>query len=112
MGLPSITRFHFRSLINFTPCGLCRSSLFLSFWLLSSLCRGSVQNLSCDPEQSEGFPTDPRQCGDESGNDTENKYSISEALRSLPQGSSHYALPTFFRRTLSNSSGDLFASIS
>src|SRR4030042_5029124 len=55
MGLPSITRFHFRSLINFTPCGLCRSSLFLSFWLLSSLCRGSVQNLSCDSEQSEGF---------------------------------------------------------
>jgi len=42
-------------LINFTPCDLCRSSLFLSFWLLSSLCRGSVQNLSCDPEQSEGF---------------------------------------------------------
>jgi len=34
-------------LINFTPCDLCRSSLFLSFWL--------VQNLSCDPEQSEGF---------------------------------------------------------
>jgi hypothetical protein len=53
---------------NFTPCGLCRSSLFLSFWL--------VQNLSCDPEQSEGFPT--------SGNDTENKYLIPDALQSLP----------------------------
>ena len=39
-----------------------------------------VQNLSCDPKQSEGFPT--------SGNDTENKHSISDALRSLPQGSS------------------------
>jgi len=46
--------------------------LFVSFWL--------VQNLSCDPEQSEGFPI--------SGKDTENKYSISDALRSLPQGSS------------------------
>jgi len=30
------------------------------------------------PNKSEGFPT--------SGNDTENKYSISDALRSLPQG--------------------------
>src|SRR4030042_3986200 len=87
MGLPSITRFHFRSLINFTPCGLFLSSLFLSFWLLSSLCRGSVQNLSCDPEQSEGFPT--------SGNDTENKYSISDALRSLPQGSSLTSLSLY-----------------
>src|SRR4030043_576263 len=34
------------------------------------------------PNKSEGFPT--------SGNDTENKYSISDALRSLPQGSSLY----------------------
>jgi len=68
--------------INITPCGLCRSSLFLSFWL--------VQNLSCDPEQSEGFPT--------SGNDTENKYSISDALRFLPQGSSFvsFYLEDFF----------------
>jgi len=32
------------------------------------------------PNKSEGFPT--------SGNDTENKYSISDALRSLLQGSS------------------------
>jgi hypothetical protein len=23
--------------INFTPCGLCRSSLFLSFWLVQNL---------------------------------------------------------------------------
>jgi hypothetical protein len=41
-------------LINFTPCGLCRSSLFLSFWL--------VQNLSCDPEHSEGFRTSGNEC--------------------------------------------------
>ena len=73
--------------INCTPCGICRSSLFLSYWLLSSLCRGSVQNLSCDLEQSEGFPT--------SGNDTGNKYSISDALRSLPQGSSLSSLSLY-----------------
>src|SRR4030066_316330 len=34
--------------IKFTPCSLCRSSLFLSFWL--------VQNLSCDPEQVGRIP--------------------------------------------------------
>ena len=34
-------------LMNFTPCGLCRSSL-LSFWL--------VQNLSCIPEQVGRIP--------------------------------------------------------
>jgi len=62
----------FLMLINFTPCGLCRSSLFLSFWLVQSEST-RTENLSCDLEQSEGFPT--------SGNDTENKYSISDALR-------------------------------
>jgi len=30
------------------PCGLCRRSIFLSFWL--------VQNLSCDPEQVGRIP--------------------------------------------------------
>src|SRR4030042_3876193 len=53
--------------------------LILSFWL--------VQNLS---SLTEGFPT--------SGNDTENKYSISDALRSLLQGIHFRNSPTFYGR--------------
>jgi len=43
---------------------------FLSFWL--------VRNLSCDPEQVEGFPT--------SGNDTENRHTISSHYDQTPCG--------------------------
>jgi len=52
LGIPAvkdrIVQTALRNVINFTPYGLCRSSLFLSFWLL--------QNLSCVPEQLGRIP--------------------------------------------------------
>jgi len=59
-------------LINFTPA----VSAAVPYFCHSGLSRIFL----AIPNKSEGFPT--------SGNDTENKYSISDALRSLPQGTS------------------------
>ena len=83
--------------VEFASVACYSVTLFLSFWL--------VQNLSCDPEQSEGFPT--------SGNDTENKYSISDALRSLPQSSS-LSIPINMNTIMiitGESSGELYGSL-